>query len=47
MTTPDDPLPEQTRDDTDLGWGTDPGDEEDERLRQLLDDRPPHHLDRD
>jgi hypothetical protein len=40
----DDPvLPDQTRDDTDVGWG-EPADDNDERLRE---DLPPHHHDRD
>jgi hypothetical protein len=33
------PLPEQTSDDTDRGWGDDPDDSNDERLQQ---ERPPH-----
>ena len=36
-------MPDQTADDTDAGWGERPADE-DERL---LDDVPPHHVDRD
>ena len=32
-------LPEQTRDDTDRGWGEDPPEDDDERL---LRERPPH-----
>ncbi len=38
----DDVLPEQTSDDTDLGWGDPPDDEasEDERLRR---EKPPHY----
>ncbi len=31
-------LPDQTRDDTDAGWGERPGGNDD----RLLDDRPPH-----
>lgn len=47
MTRPDDdPLPAQTTDDTDAGWGESPDTDEDE-VRRLLDERPPHHLDRD
>jgi hypothetical protein len=51
VTRPDDDsvLPDQTRDDTDVGWGDDaPRDAaEDEDVRRLLDERPPHHIDRD
>ena len=36
-------LPDQTSDDTDVGWGDEP-DEDD--VRRLLDERPPHHDDR-
>lgn len=46
MTQPDEPLPEQTRDDTDLGWGDDPRESADD-LQRLRDERPPHHEDRD
>ena len=45
MTRPDDPLPEQTSDDTDFGWGERPADSDDDQ--RLLDERPPHHVDRD
>ena len=45
MTRPDDALPEQTSDDTDVGWGDAGADDED--LRRLLDERPPHHIDKD
>jgi len=41
---PDEPLPEQTSDDTDIGWGERPPADDDQRL---LDERPPHHIDRD
>ena len=45
MTRPEDPLPDQTSDDTDVGWGErTPDDDDDQRL---LDERPPHHMDRD
>lgn len=38
-------LPEQTSDDTDVGWGEpSPPADDDERLREEL---PPHHVDRD
>ena len=44
MTRPDDePLPEQTTDDTDLGWGEDPSRDDDADVQRLLDERPPHH----
>jgi hypothetical protein len=46
LTAPDEPLPDQTRDDTDIGWGEPPTDD-DENLRRLLEERPPHHEDRD
>jgi hypothetical protein len=40
----DEPVPpDQTADDTDQGWG-DPVEDDDDRL---LDDLPPHHVDRD
>ncbi len=43
----DDPvLPDRTTDETDVGWG----DEQpfaDDDVRRLLDDVPPHHVDRD
>lgn len=45
MTHPDEALPEQTSDDTDVGWGDLPDDDDDD-LR-FLDERPPHHLDRE
>jgi len=38
-------LPEQTGDDTDLGWGEVPADDDDDR--RLRDEVPPHHDDRD
>jgi hypothetical protein len=51
VTRPDDDgvLPDQTRDDTDVGWGDDVrrDAEDDEDLRRLLDERPPHHIDHD
>jgi hypothetical protein len=47
MSRPDDEpvLPDQTRDDTDAGWGeqSDPTDD----VRRFLDERPPHHDERD
>ena len=36
-------LPDQTSDDTDIGWG----EQADNDDRRLLDEVPPHHLDRD
>jgi hypothetical protein len=39
------PLPEQTTDDTDVGWSEPPSDEDDDQ--RLRDDVPPHHSDRD
>ena len=38
-------LPEQTRDDTDAAWGEhrQPGEQDQDDLERLLDDRPPHH----
>jgi len=36
--------PEQTSDDTDVGWGELPSDDDDRRLR---DEVPPHHSDHD
>ena len=45
MTGPDEPLPDQTSDDTDVGWGERPSEADDDQ--RLLDDRPPHHVDRD
>ena len=44
MTRPDEPLPEQTTDDTDVGWGELPDADD---IRRLIDERPPHHEDRD
>jgi hypothetical protein len=38
-------LPDRTSDETDTGWG-DAAPDEDEELRRLRDERPPHH-DRD
>jgi hypothetical protein len=38
-------LPEQTADDTDIGWGDDesPADADARDLERYLRDRPPHH----
>jgi hypothetical protein len=42
---PDRPvLPQQTEDDTELGW-SEPGEGDDEQ--RLRDELPPHHVDRD
>lgn len=30
-------------DDSDVGWGDEPGADGDDALRRLLDERPPHH----
>jgi hypothetical protein len=40
-------VPEQTSDDTDSGWGAEPGAEKDPAavLRRYLDETPPHHGD--
>jgi hypothetical protein len=46
MSAGDDRLPEQTSDDTDEGWNEPPTSDDDE-LRRWLDERPPHHLDRE
>ena len=45
MTRPEDEpvLPDVTTDERDTGWG----DEADDDVRHLLDERPPHHEDRD
>jgi hypothetical protein len=37
------PVPEQTGDDTDIGWG-EPVDDDPEDLARLVRERPPHHL---
>jgi hypothetical protein len=39
-------LPEQTADDTDVGWGNRDDDEQADD-RRLVDERPPHHVERD
>jgi CBS domain-containing protein len=47
MTGPDDPLlPDRTTDETEVGWGDEAPDDEDD-TRRFVDDRPPHHEDRD
>ncbi|MGW3724204.1 hypothetical protein [Streptomyces sp. NPDC000851] len=42
----DDPLTEQSADDTDRGWGERPGTGGDaaDDLKRFLDEKPPHHL---
>jgi len=40
------PVPEQTSDDLDVGWGEPPAADDDaDDVRRFLDDRPPHHGD--
>jgi hypothetical protein len=39
------PIPEQTSDDTDGGWGERQPEDDPDDLRRFLDDRPPHHGD--
>ncbi|MFJ1974503.1 hypothetical protein ACIO93_38415 [Streptomyces sp. NPDC087903] len=42
----DDPLDQQSSDDTDRGWGERPGTTGDSAadLRRFLDEKPPHHI---
>jgi hypothetical protein len=42
----DDPLDQQSSDDTDRGWGERPGSGGDSAadLKRFLDEKPPHHL---
>jgi len=43
----DDPLDQQSSDDTDRGWGERPGEgggDSAADLRRFLDEKPPHHL---
>ncbi|MGW3634692.1 hypothetical protein ACWD7F_31835 [Streptomyces sp. NPDC005122] len=42
----DDPLSQQSPDDTDRGWGERPGGDADSAadLKRFLDEKPPHHL---
>jgi hypothetical protein len=40
----DDPLDQQSSDDTDLGWGERTGSDSAADLRRFLDEKPPHHL---
>ncbi|QIJ63224.1 hypothetical protein [Streptomyces sp. JB150] len=40
----DDPLDEQSSDDTDRGWGERQGGDFADDLKRFLDEKPPHHL---
>ncbi|MEV5317136.1 hypothetical protein AB0K92_05565 [Streptomyces sp. NPDC052687] len=40
----DDPLDEQSSDDTDRGWGERQGGDSADDLKRFLDEKPPHHL---
>lgn len=40
----DDPLNQQSSDDTDRGWGERPVGDSAADLRRFLDEKPPHHL---
>ncbi|MEG3627254.1 hypothetical protein V5O46_06090 [Streptomyces sp. C6-003] len=40
----DDPLDQQSSDDTDRGWGEAKGGDGAADLRRFLDEKPPHHL---
>ncbi|MFD3500806.1 hypothetical protein ACFWWT_18040 [Streptomyces sp. NPDC058676] len=40
----DDPLDQQSSDDTDRGWGERPGSDSAADLKRFLDEKPPHHL---
>lgn len=40
----DDPLDQQSSDDTDRGWGDRPDGDSAADLRRFLDEKPPHHL---
>ncbi|MEU9363259.1 hypothetical protein [Streptomyces avermitilis] len=42
----DDPLSQQSSDDTDRGWGERPGVDSDSAadLKRFLDEKPPHHI---
>jgi len=42
----DDPLSQQSADDTDRGWGERPGGDGDSAadLKRFLDEKPPHHI---
>jgi hypothetical protein len=40
----DDPLNQQSADDTDRGWGERPDGDAASDLKRFLDEKPPHHL---
>ncbi|MFD6025737.1 hypothetical protein [Streptomyces griseoluteus] len=40
----DDPLNQQSSDDTDRGWGERPSGDSAADLRRFLDEKPPHHF---
>ncbi|MFF8592571.1 hypothetical protein ACF061_14190 [Streptomyces sp. NPDC015220] len=40
----DDPLSQQSTDDTDRGWGERPDGDAAADLKRFLDEKPPHHL---
>lgn len=40
----DDPLDQQSPDDTDRGWGERPSGDSAADLRRFLDEKPPHHI---
>lgn len=40
----DDPLDQQSADDTDRGWGDRPSGDSASDLKRFLDEKPPHHL---
>ncbi|MEU6476084.1 hypothetical protein ABZ858_04175 [Streptomyces sp. NPDC047017] len=40
----DDPLSQQSTDDTDRGWGERPAGDSAADLKRFLDEKPPHHL---
>ncbi|MFI9172057.1 hypothetical protein [Streptomyces lincolnensis] len=40
----DDPLDQQSSDDTDRGWGERSGSDSAADLKRFLDEKPPHHL---
>lgn len=40
----DDPLNQQSTDDTDRGWGERPDGDSASDLKRFLDEKPPHHL---
>jgi hypothetical protein len=40
----EDESPDRSKDDRDLGWG-DPSEDDDEAVRRLLAEKPPHHAD--